>query len=379
MYGKGEGIPMNTEMATRWFFQSAQQGDSIAQANIGLRFEEGKHGLPQDDLEAYYWCSLALTNKAALRRADNKNLVSDLTNAREIVENRLDEAAKREIQTQIDNFKPKILSSSGTGFYVYGNYILTNAHVVIKDEEMKQKWDEIRVPYRRVKLMDDWDSEVDLALLYDKRRNEVTAQLRTKPLEEENIGEKIVVFGYPLGLRSLSYEGNVTDGIISGLSYNLEHPTPENGFQHTAPTQRGNSGGPVFDAAGNVVGVCVSIKYDPIPLTQPMGLEIPDTINLAQNINFAIKVEVVKSFLRRVELDDEIERVLEESDRALEEIKRRLENGSISPSRGEPLKERSPRDIRSYAKPFTKPIVCFENKENPPLAVQEIGIKGLEQ
>ncbi|MGQ0751881.1 MAG: trypsin-like peptidase domain-containing protein [Betaproteobacteria bacterium] len=57
----------------------------------------------------------------------------------------------------------------------------------------------------------------------------------------------------------------------------------------SVPIQRGHSGGPVFDQAGNVIGVVVS-KLDALKVAQRMG-------DLPQNINFAIRGDVVRSFL----------------------------------------------------------------------------------
>ena len=51
-------------------------------------------------------------------------------------------------------------------------------------------------------------------------------------------------------------EGNGTSGIVSGLLSTMDDVHPDNRFQHTAPIQGGNSGGPVMDTGGNGVGGC---------------------------------------------------------------------------------------------------------------------------
>jgi S1-C subfamily serine protease len=60
-------------------------------------------------------------------------------------------------------------------------------------------------------------------------------------------------------------------------------------MQVSAPTQGGNSGGPLLDTSGNVVGITVS-KLDAVQVTRITG-------DLPQNINFAIKASVAQSFL----------------------------------------------------------------------------------
>jgi S1-C subfamily serine protease len=93
-------------------------------------------------------------------------------------------------------------------------------------------------------------------------------------------GERVVLVGYPA--RSQLGGVNVTEGIVSGLRGALGDRSR---FQYTAPTQPGNSGGPVLDASGLVVGVVVS-QIDKISGERT-----------AQNINFGIKLDLVRTFL----------------------------------------------------------------------------------
>ena len=91
--------------------------------------------------------------------------------------------------------------------------------------------------------------------------------------------------GFPLhGL--LASEANVTTGTISALA-GLGNDTRF--LQITAPVQPGNSGGPLLDQSGNIVGVVVS-KLDTMRIAKATG-DIP------QNINFAINGTVARAFL----------------------------------------------------------------------------------
>ena len=86
---------------------------------------------------------------------------------------------------------------------------------------------------------------------------------------------------------SLSTAGNLTTGTLSALSglYNDSRK-----LQISAPIQAGNSGGPLADMRGQVIGV-VSSSMDALRMAKVSG-DIP------QNINFAIKDTVAKDFLK---------------------------------------------------------------------------------
>jgi S1-C subfamily serine protease len=117
------------------------------------------------------------------------------------------------------------------------------------------------------------DAANDLALLKADFSTDHVANLRSGV----RIGEDIAAFGYPLqGL--LSSGGNFTVGNVSALA-GLRNDSGH--IQITAPVQPGNSGGPVVDRSGNVIGVVV--------------MRLADTTQ--QNVNFAIKVDVLTAFL----------------------------------------------------------------------------------
>lgn len=317
------------EMAVRLFFLAAQQDYPVAQVNIGRSFEGGIHGVTQDYEEAYYWYSLALRDPDHLDWvAGPQNLAAIVTESRESVaaKLKLTPDQKTQIRQQIDNWQPKDSSYwMGTGFYINQNYILTNAHVVTwkdKDDEGKEQvheFDEFCIPYRRVKLVKK-DSNVDLALLYDENGSPDAAIFRGHSVV---VGEWIYSFGYPQS-HKLSYAGNATPGIVSGPSGMIKVPNPDNYFQHTAPIQGGNSGGPVFDLSGNVVGVT---KYG---------------LTGTQNVNFAIRFDVIKRFLSENGINvDIVEEMAEDSTKAanLQDIYK---------------------DIPSKAGKFTVPVLSFK-------------------
>ena len=170
---------------------------------------------------------------------------------------------------------------SATGFWIsrFG-HVVTNDHVLNRCTEM-------RVPGtltgQRIATIVARDNRNDLAVLKVDTRPKHIARFRSG--QQIRLGEEIVVYGYPLrGL--LAAGGNLTIGIVSaksGIRGDTRH------LQITAPVQQGNSGGPLLDRSGNVVGVVMS-KLDAVRVAKITG-DIP------QNINFAIKTPMVRAFL----------------------------------------------------------------------------------
>lgn len=98
-------------------------------------------------------------------------------------------------------------------------------------------------------------------------------------------GENVVALGYPLA-GVLASEVNVSFCYVSATA-GLADDTSK--LQISAPVQPGNSGGPLLDQSGNLIGVVVA-KLDALKIAKAIG-DIP------QNINFAVKGEVAQTFL----------------------------------------------------------------------------------
>jgi S1-C subfamily serine protease len=89
-----------------------------------------------------------------------------------------------------------------------------------------------------------------------------------------DVGTKVYAFGYPMALSIMGKEIKVTDGIISsktGFDGNITT------YQITAPIQGGNSGGPLFDEKGNLIGINSSAIRK----------------NIADNVAYSIKTSYI--------------------------------------------------------------------------------------
>ena len=171
-------------------------------------------------------------------------------------------------------------AARGSGFVIGdGGAIVTNHHVVDGCTKIGVAREGASHD-ARVRAMDPAN---DLALLDAPLGVGVAATFSRSP--RARLGEVVTVAGYPLhGLVSTGL--TVTGGNVSalvGVGDDARH------VQITAPVQPGNSGGPLFDGGGNVIGVVVS-KLDAIHAAKLTG-DIP------QNVNFAIKGALVRGFL----------------------------------------------------------------------------------
>lgn len=183
-----------------------------------------------------------------------------------------------------DAAEPETRGQSGSGFFVSAEgHILTNAHVVSGCESaiaFTVEAETASAPFPVTILARN--GRDDLALLKADRRH-VTGVARLRP--DVRQGESVAAYGFPLaGL--LSRTGNFTTGTVTatrGLG------DDERLLQVSVPVQSGNSGGPLFDAQGAVVGVVVG-KLN-------AGKVAAATGDLPQNVNFAIKAGVARAML----------------------------------------------------------------------------------
>ncbi len=175
----------------------------------------------------------------------------------------------------------KSLSWSGTGFVISATgHILTNNHVVDGCTDLKGNLGGQPPTALRVVSRDETN---DLAVVQGPADIfKSFAKIRDRAIHS---GDSVVAIGYPYhGL--LSSDFTVTTGIVSSLS-GMNNDTRQ--LQISAAVQPGNSGGPLFDTNGLIVGV-VSAKLDAIRVARATG-------TIPENINFAIKTGAIRDFL----------------------------------------------------------------------------------
>jgi serine protease Do len=148
----------------------------------------------------------------------------------------------------------RVQRGTGSGFIIDSEgLIVTNHHVIVNADRIRVKLHDGRT---QVATVVGVDNATDLALL------KITAD-DLKPLELGDsdalrVGDPVIAIGNPL-----EYERSVTAGIVSALGRKVYEAEPfENFIQTDAAINRGNSGGPLLNQRGEVIGVNTVIRSD---------------------------------------------------------------------------------------------------------------------
>lgn len=173
--------------------------------------------------------------------------------------------------------KPRGGMSMGSGFIVSADgYVVTNNHVVAKASDVEIGLDGGRSVKAKVVGVDE---KTDLALLkIDEPGAYPYVQFGEKA---PRVGDWVIAVGNPFGLG-----GTVTAGIVSARGRDIGSGPYDDYLQIDAPVNRGNSGGPTFDAEGQVVGVNTAI-YSPSGGSVGIGFAIPSEV--AKDVIVALK------------------------------------------------------------------------------------------
>lgn len=182
------------------------------------------------------------------------------------------------------------ISGSGTGFFVAPEIVVTNYHVVADAKEIY-----LQVGQSKIKAeLHIQDRQNDLALLKVKQIDDqvVNATLKSSirclsvpASEKSKPGQKVFVLGFPLK-GTLGSKVSVSQGIINSTVGINDDPRV---IQISVPIQPGNSGSPLLDEKGQVVGIVTSTLNNKF-LYQSQGV-------IPQNVNFAVKAAYLKALL----------------------------------------------------------------------------------
>ena len=266
----------------------------------------GKHIVEETKLYKFFPSSEIVSNKQKTTNKDNVNNQKDIDEKKKKEEERkiaekkkreeekkIAEKKKREEEERVAKEKKKeqqkkindeklFIIGSGSGFFVNKEgYVITNEHVAGICQSMASVINGKTYIFNIITL----DKTNDLALLKGEYRNKNYLNI---DIVGADFGEDIVTFGYPLS-EDLSSTIKLTRGIVSSLS------GPGNNIgliQIDAAIQPGNSGGPILNYEGQVVGVATS------GLNKVKMLLDEDDPYIPENVNFGVSSPTLSSFLR---------------------------------------------------------------------------------
>ena len=165
---------------------------------------------------------------------------------------------------------------SGTGFFISKNgYIITNQHVIDGAKTIKVTSINGNHNTSYTARIEVSDKQNDLAIIKITDNFTVPTIPYSFKFSQSSVGENCWVLGYPL-TQTMGEDIKLTNGIISsksGFDGNIAQ------YQISAPVQPGNSGGPVFDKNGNLIGV-VQAKH-----------------GAAENAGYAVKASYVRNLI----------------------------------------------------------------------------------
>ena len=167
------------------------------------------------------------------------------------------------------NRGPRRATSLGSGFIIDATgLVVTNNHVIAEADEISVRLSDGTLLEA---VLVGRDAKTDLALLRVKPKGRLPA-LKWGDSDKSRVGDWVLAIGNPFGLG-----GSVTAGIISARGRDINSGPYDDFFQTDAAINRGNSGGPLFNMKGEVIGINTAI-YSPTGGSVGIGFAIPSTL-----------------------------------------------------------------------------------------------------
>jgi TPR repeat protein len=280
LYEAGQGVPTDLVKAHSWFQLAIMHGIDLAEderREFSQRRDKVAAGLSKDQLKVAMEASQVENDKLLglpVASAESKGETSS--------PKKVPPTSARKSHTNSSKASSRVpgnglrRAATGSGIVVNSQGdVVTNEHVVhgCLGVRVGSEWAQVKTA----------KADKDLALIRISHSESHPATVRDE--EPLRPGDAVIAIGFPLfGL--LSEEQNVTTGTVSALAGPRGN---RQWFQISAPVQPGNSGGPVADLSGNVIGVVVGTLSTAV-LSRATGA-------IPQNLNFAINGRTLRSFL----------------------------------------------------------------------------------
>jgi S1-C subfamily serine protease len=301
--------------AVKWSRRAAAQGDAVEQFNLGMAYSHG-NGVPKSDIEAYKWFSLAAA-QGFEQGAEGRDSLAKTMSRAEIVEGQRlssefvvhkEGGASNRPDGEDSATTGNLPRFTGTGFFVTDDgYLLTCCHVVQDAARIAVRTKAGTFAATLVKA----DKANDVALL------KVAGKFPALPVGSSRgvkLGESVFTIGFP-NIELQGFAPKLTKGDISSLTGVQDDPRE---FQISVAVQPGNSGGPLVNLGGNVVGIVAAQLADIVTLET--------TGSLPQNVNYAVKSSVLNVLLESLpEISPKLPQANSIKDRKFEDVEKEAE------------------------------------------------------
>jgi TPR repeat protein len=326
MHMEGNGVRQHYGKAREHLEIAATQGYFWAQYVLGDLLAEPQYG-QQDLVEAYKWYILATEQPTNMDTSGLRvNIPPPLASVKDSMASLRKKMTPKMIadaQNRAANFVPQVqptmtaeapagisapvppFQHSGTGFFVSDTgWMLTAAHVVDGADEVVVEQGGVQLPARVVQR----DAANDVALL---KAEGAFKALELGSTQDIHPGDDVFTVGFP-NVEIQGKEPKVNKGSIAALTGFQDDPRL---LQVSVPIGPGNSGAPLLNSKGEVVGMLVS-KLNEVATFEATG-------SLPQSVNYALKVDYLAPMLATVPLEERME--VSERHSKLDPVQRALE------------------------------------------------------
>ena len=291
---KGNGVSKDESLAVKYYRASAVQRNADSQYCMGVAHLKGL-GVSVSMPEGLAWLTIAANNGQTEAKAFISGIPALPAQLREAVSNRISSLSAEIAASPQTRDGPEPWSSpkrnpgaalpgktvkwSGSGFLITSQgHIITNHHVAPPGTKIQviTRFGALSATILKT------DEANDLTLL---KVDGTFVPIALSTSSKVRLGATVATIGFP-NTEMQGFSPKLTKGEISSLAGLRDDPKY---FQISAAVQPGNSGGPLFDSFGNVVGV-VTAKIN-------QKAAIAKTGTIAENVNFAVKSSHLLAFL----------------------------------------------------------------------------------
>lgn len=282
MYASGEGVPRDATEAARWYRRAAEQGEPVAQYELGIAYANGD-GVVRSPSGAAEWFYKAGKNFLLYGFRDEALGAYDA-----IVRVAPNHPLAQQLYEELHGGPAQPASSTasmGTGWLTAAGYVVTCQHVVAGFNKITV----IAGGKKSAATVVAADRMNDLALLRLEDPSLVgVGQALPLAADLAPTGSSVFTVGFPHP-DVMGVNPKITEGVISGATGFQDDPRT---YQISVPVQEGNSGGPLLNMKGEVVGIVTS-KINAVQMFQWTG-------DLPENVNYAVKTAYLKALLDSV-------------------------------------------------------------------------------